>query len=560
MSFATFCLRVLALALTMGQLVMAHVLFDLVAPTLLDTDAQRALAEEMFGKLLEAIPEGARRTRVAVCGRGSGKTTLAAARGLYRMLTADVSMVGVGDVPVVVAVAPDLKTAKVLLRRALELAKATPSIAPYVENEGSDGFTIRRPHDRVLVAFEVFAATAGGRSIRGRSILEALFDEAAFFYDAEYAANVEDLYRAAIGRLMPGGTIWLLSTPWSEQGLFFDLFDKNFGAPKTALVACAPTLMMRDNDPTIAADVAAEMIRDEINAEREFGAKFISAGSSQFFDPNAIDACVDEKMTFPVPHDRFAAKSAGGDFGFESDSSAVVVVQANAQRAWLAFLDEKRPQRGAPLRPSLVVSDFARGLHTYGATRLLVDKHYFQAIKEHADTNRLQLVAAPGGSQGNLETHLATRELINDKKIVLPKHPRFLAQLKSVTSKPLPGGGLKISTPRRRGGGGHGDIASAFVLAAWAMHGSTSGVAERQRFHDKVRTIDMQLALSGNGSNFGFSPQQAAYELRRRGFGTYVDAWDGGGGGGDSLWTRLARAREQENESQQPVEGEHGGH
>jgi hypothetical protein len=49
---------------------------------------------------------------------------------------------------------------------------------------------------------------------------------------------------------------------------------------------------------------------------------------------------------------------------------------------------------------------------------------------------------------------------------------RFREQLRSITKKPLPGGGIQISAPRRRAGptgasGGHGDLVSGWVLSMW---------------------------------------------------------------------------------------------
>jgi hypothetical protein len=48
------------------------------------------------------------------------------------------------------------------------------------------------------------------------------------------------------------------------------------------------------------------------------------------------------------------------------------------------------------------------------------------------------------------------------------QHARLIEQLKRVVSKPTESGYLQIDSPRRRGiggDGGHGDIASAFILS-----------------------------------------------------------------------------------------------
>src|SRR5579883_2032034 len=59
-----------------------------------------------------------------------------------------------------------------------------------------------------------------------------------------------------------------------------------------------------------------------------------------------------------------------------------------------------------------------------------------------------------------------TRTLLRACKLQLPPSARLTAQLKAVTSTPLPGGGIRITSPRRAGQG-HGDIVSALVLGAW---------------------------------------------------------------------------------------------
>jgi hypothetical protein len=51
---------------------------------------------------------------------------------------------------------------------------------------------------------------------------------------------------------------------------------------------------------------------------------------------------------------------------------------------------------------------------------------------------------------------------------VLPNLPLLLTPLKETTVRPLPGGGLSITHPRRSGKG-HGDAAAACVLALAAV-------------------------------------------------------------------------------------------
>src|SRR5262249_30644541 len=125
------------------------------------------------------------------------------------------------------------------------------------------------------------------------SLVGAVMDESAFFRDEDHSVNDAEIFHAVAPRVMPEGQVILASTPWAQGiGLLYDLFSANHGAPRTAVAAHAPTLLLR-NDARTAAMVERERERDPDNAAREFDAKFMSSGAGLFFDPSAVDAAVD---------------------------------------------------------------------------------------------------------------------------------------------------------------------------------------------------------------------------------------------------------------------------
>jgi hypothetical protein len=462
-AFTTFAERVLKLELTPGQRVLCRVAFDGIDPEQLD-ETERWIARELFGAV-ETFPDAARRIQVLVLGRGSGKTTLAAAFALYVMLTADVTGCGPGDVPVVVVIAPDRRTASLSIRMAREMAKRTADVARLIESDTADGFTLRRPDGR-LVALEAFAASRGGSSARGRSILSFVLDEAFFFRSDEgggYVVNDRDLYRALIPRLMKGGKGIFISTPWPVETLMGELFAKNHGTPSTALAAKAPTLLMRGDDPELAATIATERERDPENCAREFDCDMSIGGGAGFFDHAAINTAVDD-IARPLMREPRYQYAAGADFAFRSDSSALVVVQYDGTDYSIAETLELRPTKGQPLAPSKVVKDFAEVTKSYGCPFVIADGHYREAIHEQLQADDLALSPAPEGQLGKIETYSRARALLHEGRVRLPNDPRLLSQLRSIVSKPTQGGSLSISAPRRAGGG-HGDLVSAWVLA-----------------------------------------------------------------------------------------------
>lgn len=280
-----------------GQLAFAMVAYDGAEPSELPPDLY-ARGQTIFGGVA-TIPAAARRVIVQTKGRDVGGTRLAAEAGVRLSVAATLDRNDPSELVYVVFGGPKLRHARVGLRFALACAKANR--IP-VEDETSDGFTVVRPDGR-RVRFECFAASRGGDTFRGVPILFALLDEAGFYFDESTGVvNAEAIFGAIIPRLLPGGQIVIVSSPWAESGLLYDQFTRNFGNPTTALAAHCPTALMRDDAETLAM-VALEYERDAENAERELGANFLPAGTSQFFDSVAINNSADETLPDPLPTD-----------------------------------------------------------------------------------------------------------------------------------------------------------------------------------------------------------------------------------------------------------------
>ncbi len=166
----------------------------------------------------------------------------------------------------------------------------------------------------------------------------------------------------------------------------------------------------------------------------------------------------------PKPGDVVAA---GADFGFRSDSSALVFVHKRGPLLIVAEILELRPEKGIPLKPSETVSKFAARMQAHGCTYLMADGHYRESIDEHLVAAGMAYVAAPNKP---VDAYMRTRALLRQGSVRLPNHQRMLQQLKEIQGRPLPGGGMSVISPRWRQGG-HGDIVAALVLALYQLGG-----------------------------------------------------------------------------------------
>jgi len=459
-TFTEFC--TLSSKLTDAQRAFAKVAYDGLDPDDL-TGIERDKAEAVFGPV-RTVPAAARRVVVQVKGRDVGGSRLGAERCAHLALTIPLDRIGQEELAYVVFCGPKLRHARVGLRHARGALKHH---GVTLLDDSRDGFTIAR-HDGRKVRFEAFAASRGGDTVRGVPIIAALLDEAAFFYDeASGVANAETIFGALIPRLLPGGQVLIVSSPWSESGLLYSEFARNRGAPMTALAAFCPTGLMRDDAETIAM-IAAERLRDPENARREMDAEFLSIGSGLYFDHYAVgqSAVTSIPLIALPPHTGWTVV-AGYDPAYVRDAAEGVVVRTDGTRFEVVELFTAIPEKGKPLVPSEVDRAFAELAKKHGAKQIATDQHYRQGVAENVGKSGIELCDVPTGNQGKFAVFTAARELIHGDQVRWSSgHVRLTRQLREIVGRPLSGGLIAISSPRRRGD--HGDAAHALVLALWA--------------------------------------------------------------------------------------------
>ena len=317
------------------------------------------------------------------------------------------------------------------------------------------------------VKLEVFAASVMASA--GFTSICVIADECALWRNQEGSANPAEVILKFIRptmATMPNARMFLSSSPFATLDAHHIAFE--IGDSDQQIVRHAPTWVA---NPTLSEQDTHKLEPDHLEWLRQFAAVPMSAGSSAFFDAHAVDKAVDSSLFLPLKPTPGDAVSAGGDFAFRSDSSALAIAYRRGDIYIAAELLELRPEPNAPLKPSKVVETFAEVLKRHQCSFLVADNHYRQSIAEHLETYDLSFTIAPEGAKGNQEVFVRFRRLLHDGLIRLPKHDRLINQLKQVVSVPTAGGGLSIRQPRQQGGG-HGDIVSALVLACFFAGGT----------------------------------------------------------------------------------------
>lgn len=446
-----------------GQRVACLVCFDGVEPCEFEGE-EREWARRLFGDV-EIVPLLARAVIAWVCGGRSGKSYLLNLRGLHLALTVDLSELAPGEEAFVAIIAPTLELAQQGLRYAAGAARFDPYIKNLIVRDTADELLLKRK-DGALVALRTFAASAGGVSGRGKSLVALILDETCFFRDkAGGVVNDEDIYKAASPRVMDGGCSMIASTPWTSSGLLYDFWKRNFGKPSFALVAHAATRTMRAA-PHILAMVEREYARDPDNAATEFGAEWGSTDTVRFFTDADLEALfVDEpERTAPEPGDTVAAAA---DLGFTRNSSTLCVLAEAGGILRPVRLVERKPKPGSPLVPSEVCGEIAAELVACSCRTVATDQHYRETLREHVAKIGVSLY--DGGAPD--ERFVSLRTQIRAGLIKVSQHAPYAArlrrQLERVKSRQLAGGRLSISLPTDLDGS-HADAADVLARAVWA--------------------------------------------------------------------------------------------
>ena len=483
--FHEFCEKVLGLELTLGQRVIAKVAFGNMQPGDLEGE-ERDIALELFGGLLYVSPK-AKRFVVMRLGRGSGKTTMCSAYAVYCAICQHPGKIGPGDTPYVITIAPDLPTAKLSISMCREMIRRNTALERLVVGDEKQIITLRRP-DGLQVKIEAFAAARGGSTVRGRTILAFLLDEAEFFTSGEgYTVSDGDIFRALKPRLVRHGKGMLVSTPWPVETLMGQMFDKNWKVGEDATAIKAPTMLVRGDDDDVRANVEDERERDPENCRREYDCEIDGIGGEGWFDGTCLASSKNKDMLLPGAYNPLWPTCAAADLAFKNDSSTLCVVQYDGHRYRTVALVEVRPSPGRPLKPSAVMKRFAEVAKSYGCSYIVADGHYRESFKEALAENGMSLVDAPEGLKGKQESFSRVRAVLHEGLVLLPEDElstRLIQQAKLVTAKPAPGGGISIKVPRKVGLG-HGDLVSSWVVA---VHRLAYGQVTKEKIELKPNT------------------------------------------------------------------------
>ena len=410
-------------------------------------DDQRA----RFRAVAEREPPGKRvRELWAVVGRRGGKDSIASAIATVAALGDYRGLLRPGEKATVMCLACDRDQAKIVHRYISGYFNTVPLLQALAIHETNQGLQLNN-------GVEIVVATNSFRSVRGRTIVCVIFDEAAYWRDDEFANPDVETYNAVLPSLvtLPGSMLVGISTPYRRSGLLFDRWRRYYGKGD------ADVLVVKGPSTTLVPQrlIDAEMERDPEVANAEWMAEWRS-DLADFVARDAVDAAV-------VP-DRFELPPVNGLVysGFVDPSGAAVDSMtlgiAHRDRDGRGLLDALREVR-PPFSPEAVVAEFADLLRSYRVGQVTGDHWGGEWPREQFAKHGIRYVPS---DKVKSAIYLEFLPLLNSGRVELLDHPRLISQLCSLERRTARGGKDSIDHPK----GAHDDVvnsaAGALVLAA----------------------------------------------------------------------------------------------
>ena len=406
-----------------------------------------------FKEVAERNPPPHRvRKVVVVGGRGCGKDAIAS--GIAAITGANFSgKLRPGEQAVVMVIAVDRTQAGICFRYIRAYFEKVPALAALVKTIGANSIELRNG-----VVIEVH--TNSWRSVRGRTILLAIFDEVAFWRSEDSATPDFEVAGAVAPGLarIPGSMMILISSAHKRSGLLYEEWKNNFGHDNDdVLVVRATTLEL---NPTFDAKIIDQQLAED---PQLYGAEYLSQWRddlSTFISRELLDAAVDRGVLVRSPiasvsYFAFADPSGGAHDSFtmaishrEKDSSVV-----------LDLLFERK----SPFNPTQVTSEIAAMIKSYRCTQVVGDRYAAQWVVEAFAKTGIKYVQS---DRDRSEIYLDCLPLFTAGRARLIDSARLVAQFAALERRTFSTGKDRVD----HGRAGHDDVcnsaAGALVLAA----------------------------------------------------------------------------------------------
>jgi hypothetical protein len=315
------------------------------------TAVERAGFAKVAG--LRSPPRRKVKELVAKISRRAGKGRAGGAMMVHEAVLVDHSAhLAPGETGVCAAISPTRAQATILLNYARGFLESSPLLRGEVHEITNDEIRLRNGNVICTLA-------ADFRSLRGRTLLFALLDEAAFLRDDRSATPDVEAARALLPGLMTtGGMLAIMSSPYQQRGLLHQRHRDFFGKDDADVLVVAGA--STDFNPTLDAEkIEAARAADPQAAMAEWFGEFRN-DLAQFLEDALIDAAIDADRPLEIAPRAGHTYVAGVDMsGGRHDASCLCIAHAEGEGETRRYVADVVRGHRAPHDPATVVREFA---------------------------------------------------------------------------------------------------------------------------------------------------------------------------------------------------------
>jgi len=446
------------------------------------TRRERAIYEACTGR--KEAPSQPFSEAWVIVGRRGRKSAVAAVLGCFHAIYGKWPRAAGESVRVlIVAVSKD--QAKIVRGYCEAILHSRPGLARLVEATDADSITLTNG-----VVIQCVANSF--RSIRGPTVVCAIFEEVAYWFSDHSANPDKEVLRAVRPSMLtvPGALLLGISSPYAKRGLLYEKYKKHYGQDASrVLIWKADTKTM---NPMVDQDaIAAAYDDDPVSAAAEYGAEFRSDIES-YVSREGIEAVMPQGVRERAPVAKLRYVGFVDPSGGSSDSMTLGIAHMENGVATLDALREVRP----PFSPEAVVNDFAGLLKLYRISKITGDRYGGEWCREPFKKFGITYEAA---AKPKSDLYRDLLPLINSRKAELLDNDRLLNQLAGLERRTARSGKDSID----HAPGGHDDMANA---AAGALVSLTTNKGSYNLSNlvpddhvEAYRTGRLQLFMNSHG-------------------------------------------------------------
>jgi hypothetical protein len=399
---------------------------------------------------------------VAIVGRGGGKDSTASIIAAYIAASFDprAAKLRPGELAYVLCLAVDRDQAAIVFRYIAALFEQIPTLRAMVKGDiGHDSITLK---NRVVIEVK----TNSYRTIRGRSVLATIFDEVAFWRDAENSQNPDVEVHGAVTpglERVVGSMLIMISSAHRRLGLLYERHQDCYGKnDNDTLVVKGGTRLF---NPTYSQATIDRAIRRD---PARFGAEYNSEWRddlTNFLTREMIDAAVAPGVTVRPPIEGVIYCAACDSSSGKGDSFTMCISHKEMHhsstggsiRIVIDFLYEKRPP--PKFNPNAAIAEIATILKQYRCATITGDNYAVGFVIDGFRRNGIEYRVS---RLNRSEAYLGFLPLMLAGQVLLIDHHRSITQFAGLVRRPTPSGRDSVDHEK----GGHDDCSNAVALAA----------------------------------------------------------------------------------------------